>query len=92
MLPKPHVYDLQTRAPVEAFFQANQLFYQDTDWALDIAEAQKWIAADARNAEVLFPYLNGEDLNSRPDNSADCVPAGGGLSGVIASVPTGRCR
>ena len=39
LLPKPHVYDLQTRAPVEAFFQANQLFYQDTDWALDIAEA-----------------------------------------------------
>ena len=23
-----------------------------------------------RNAEVLFPYLNGEDLNSRPDCSA----------------------
>ncbi len=39
-------------------------------FVLDIAEAQKWIAADARNAEVLFPYLNGEDLNSRPDNSA----------------------
>ncbi len=38
-------------------------------FVLDIAEAQKWIAADARNAEVLFPYLNGEDLNSRPDNS-----------------------
>jgi hypothetical protein len=32
-------------------------------------EAQEWIAADARNAEVLFPYLNGEDLNSRPDTS-----------------------
>ncbi|MDR0989957.1 MAG: hypothetical protein LBL92_01105 [Propionibacteriaceae bacterium] len=27
-------------------------------------------AADPRNAEVLFPYLNGEDLNSRPDASA----------------------
>ncbi|MDR0594489.1 MAG: hypothetical protein LBG60_14810 [Bifidobacteriaceae bacterium] len=33
-------------------------------------EAQEWIAADPRNAEVLFPYLNGEDLNSRPDASA----------------------
>jgi len=32
-------------------------------------EAQEWIAADPRNAEVLFPYLNGEDLNSRPDAS-----------------------
>lgn len=29
-----------------------------------------WIEEDPRNAEVLFPYLNGEDLNSRPDCSA----------------------
>lgn len=33
-------------------------------------EAQELIARDPRNAEVLFPYLNGEDLNSRPDSSA----------------------
>jgi hypothetical protein len=39
-------------------------------FVLEPAEAQEWIAADARNAEVLFPYLNGEDLNSRPDGSA----------------------
>ena len=39
-------------------------------FVLDPDEAQEWIAADARNAEVLFPYLNGEDLNSRPDASA----------------------
>jgi len=39
-------------------------------FVLDPAEAQEWIAADARNAEVVFPYLNGEDLNSRPDTSA----------------------
>jgi len=39
-------------------------------FVLDSAEAQEWIAADPRNAEVLFPYLNGEDLNSRPDASA----------------------
>jgi len=39
-------------------------------FVLDIAEAQEWIAADARNAEVLFRYLNGEDLNQRPDASA----------------------
>jgi N-6 DNA Methylase len=30
-------------------------------------QAQEWIAADPGNAEVLFPYLNGEDINSRPD-------------------------
>ncbi|MCO5303457.1 MAG: hypothetical protein M9923_09640 [Phycicoccus sp.] len=39
-------------------------------FVLDVDEAQEWIAADARNADVLFPYLNGEDLNSRPDASA----------------------
>ena len=36
---------------------------------LEPEEAQAWIAEDPRNAEVLFPYLNGEDLNSRPDCS-----------------------
>ncbi|MCJ1708542.1 DNA methyltransferase [Microbacterium sp. VKM Ac-2923] len=39
-------------------------------FVLEPEEAQEWIAADARNAEVLFPYLNGEDLNSRADASA----------------------
>src|SRR5262245_14063792 len=32
-------------------------------------EAQEFIAKDAHNREVLFPYLNGEDLNSRPHQS-----------------------
>jgi hypothetical protein len=34
----------------------------------DVARA--WIKADPRNDEVLFPYLNGEDLNSQPDTAA----------------------
>jgi hypothetical protein len=33
-------------------------------------EAQALISRDRRNAEVLFPYLNGEDINQRPDSSA----------------------
>ena len=32
-------------------------------------EAQALIAKDARNKDVLFPYLVGEDLNSSPDQS-----------------------
>jgi hypothetical protein len=32
-------------------------------------EAQALIEKDAKNKDVLFPYLNGEDLNSRPDQS-----------------------
>ena len=37
---------------------------------LDAGEVREWIAEDPRNSEVLFPYLNGEDLNSRSDCSA----------------------
>ncbi|WP_212765324.1 DNA methyltransferase [Streptomyces sp. PKU-MA01144] len=33
-------------------------------------EANQLVANDRRNSEVLFRYLNGEDLNSRPDGSA----------------------
>ncbi|MCT7956101.1 BREX-1 system adenine-specific DNA-methyltransferase PglX [Laspinema sp. D3] len=32
-------------------------------------EAQELIKKDPRNQEVLFPYLNGQDLNSNPDQS-----------------------
>ncbi len=32
-------------------------------------EARALIAKDPRNQEVLYPYLNGKDLNSRPDQS-----------------------
>lgn len=32
-------------------------------------EAQVLIERDPKNRDVLFPYLNGEDLNSRPDQS-----------------------
>ncbi|WP_326740339.1 Eco57I restriction-modification methylase domain-containing protein [Streptomyces sp. NBC_01022] len=39
-------------------------------FVLEADEAGAWIEAGARNEEVLFPYLNGEDLNSRPDGSA----------------------
>jgi hypothetical protein len=33
-------------------------------------EAQRLVERDPRNRDVLFPYINGEDLNSRPDCSA----------------------
>ncbi|SHT65334.1 N-6 DNA Methylase [Mycobacteroides abscessus subsp. abscessus] len=39
-------------------------------FVLEPEEAQRWIAENPSNAEVLFPFLNGEDLNSRPDCSA----------------------
>ena len=39
-------------------------------FVLEPAEATTLREADPRNKEVIFPYLNGEDLNSRPDCSA----------------------
>ena len=38
-------------------------------FVLEPEEALALIKKDARNKDVLFPYLNGEDLNSRPDQS-----------------------
>ena len=38
-------------------------------FVLEPDEALRLIEKDARNRDVLFPYLNGEDLNSRPDQS-----------------------
>ncbi|MEU8524542.1 DNA methyltransferase [Streptomyces sp. NPDC048629] len=39
-------------------------------FTLDPESAQRLIAEDSRYASVLFPYLNGQDLNSSPDGSA----------------------
>jgi hypothetical protein len=38
-------------------------------FVLEPEEAEALIDRDPRNREVLFPYLGGEDLNSRPDQS-----------------------
>lgn len=39
-------------------------------FVLEPKEALSWIADDPRNADVVFPYLVGEDLNQRSDMSA----------------------
>src|SRR5699024_10518642 len=39
-------------------------------FVLEPEEAKSWIAEEPKSGEVLFPYLSGEDLNSRPDGSA----------------------
>lgn len=38
-------------------------------FVLEPEEAKRLTEKDPRNRDVLFPYLNGEDLNSRPDQS-----------------------
>jgi len=38
-------------------------------FTIEPARAGELIARDPRNKDVLFPYINGQDLNSRPDHS-----------------------
>lgn len=40
-----------------------------TGFTMPPEKAKEFIEKDPRNKEVLFPYLNGEDLNTRPDCS-----------------------
>lgn len=39
-------------------------------FVLELREAEILIAKDQKNKNVLFPYLNGDDLNNNPDQSA----------------------
>ncbi|HEY4035901.1 MAG TPA: DNA methyltransferase, partial [Ktedonobacteraceae bacterium] len=39
-------------------------------FVLDPEEAHELIARNTRNKDILFPFLNGDDLNSRPDQSS----------------------
>jgi hypothetical protein len=41
-----------------------------TGFILEPEQAQELITKNPHNKDVLFPYLNGEDLNTRPDCSA----------------------
>lgn len=65
---------LDTDAEVEArrlrenegkSFQGDIL--QGIGFALDPTEGETLLAKDARNADCVFPYLNGEDLNTHPE-------------------------
>jgi hypothetical protein len=38
-------------------------------FVIDTSEAQSLINLDRKNQDILFPYLNGDDLNSNPDQS-----------------------
>jgi len=49
--------------------EMHRVFNCGIGFVLEPWEAQALIARDPRNAECLFPYLVGEDVNSRPDQS-----------------------
>lgn len=57
----------QLHANLEKSFQGSIVL--GMGFVLTAEEAQGLIDKDSRNSDVLFPYLNGEDLNSRHDQS-----------------------
>ncbi|SCF17586.1 Methyltransferase domain-containing protein [Micromonospora matsumotoense] len=59
-----------TRLAENARLSFNGCKVEGQGFVVDPAQALSWIAKDPQNREVLFPYLNGEDLNSRFDCSA----------------------
>lgn len=44
-------------------------YVEGMGFILEPAVARAWIEADRRNADILFPYVTGEDLNSQPDSA-----------------------
>jgi hypothetical protein len=40
-------------------------------FTLPETRAKSWISEDTRYSEVLFPYINGQDLNSHPEHGTD---------------------
>ncbi len=44
-------------------------YIEGMGFILEPEEAERWIDADRRNADILFPYITGEDLNSQPDSA-----------------------
>ncbi|MFD8588021.1 Eco57I restriction-modification methylase domain-containing protein [Streptomyces sp. NPDC059637] len=40
-------------------------------FTLSRGEAREWISGDGRYAEILFPYVNGQDVNNNPDHGTD---------------------
>lgn len=62
---KPHQLDANTGL----CFQGSVIL--GTGFMLEPSEADALIASDGRNADVIFPVLNGQELNTRPDQSAE---------------------
>lgn len=68
--PAPRVLGNPERLATNAgkSFQASKL--DGLGFTMEPERARELIARDPQNAKVLFPFINGQDLNSRPDCSA----------------------
>ncbi|HXR66357.1 MAG TPA: DNA methyltransferase, partial [Ktedonobacteraceae bacterium] len=64
-LAQGYTYVLATNA--QKSFRGSEL--QGMGFTLPIEDAQDLLQQNSRNKQVLFPFLNAEDLNSRPDQS-----------------------
>ena len=67
----PYLSPQDEWSPKVLISNANQSFQGSVvlglGFTMSEGDAKRFIEADARNAEVLFPYLNGDDLNSSPE-------------------------
>lgn len=70
----PYLSPQDEWSPKVLISNANQSFQGSVvlglGFTMSEGDAKRFIEADARNAEVLFPYLNGDDLNSSPEQKA----------------------
>ena len=66
-------FDTQAGDPYPLFKNLDKSFQGSIvlgmGFVLSPEEGKKLIAKNPKNRDVIFPYLNGEDLNSRPDQS-----------------------
>jgi hypothetical protein len=60
---KPH----RLAANANLAFTGNKVYGEG--FVLSVEDAQVLISKNARNREVLYPYLSGDDLNSQPDQA-----------------------
>lgn len=71
----PYLDDLETLGNPFTLKQNENKSFQGSivlgkGFVLEPSEAQRLIGNSTRNRDVLFPFLNGDDLNNKPDQSA----------------------
>ncbi|XVQ89166.1 type IIL restriction-modification enzyme MmeI [Microbispora siamensis] len=70
MDPARRVQGLPERLGKNSGIVFNGQYIMGIGFTVDPDRACKLLSLDERNKEILFPYLNGQDVNSRPDCSA----------------------
>lgn len=62
---EPEVEPVRLKQNEDMAFQGD--IVRGIGFVLELQEAERLLTQDPRNADCIFPYLNGEDLNSHPE-------------------------